>query len=64
MVLGIMFLQMKAEIEPTVQQWGSENPPPPASLFTIKHQPGEGNVHLVQKIFKGAFEVIMANLPE
>lgn len=52
-----MFLNMKQEVEPAVQQWGSENAPPPAQLFTIKPNPGDGNVHLVQKVFRGSFEV-------
>ncbi|KAJ5638418.1 mannosyl-oligosaccharide glucosidase [Penicillium herquei] len=53
---GLMFMQMKEEVEPTIEKYGTENPPPPAQLFTIKHQPGNGNLHLVQKVFKGAFE--------
>lgn len=52
-----MFTQMKPEVETLVKEYGTDNPPPPAQLFTIKHSPGEGNVHLVQKVFKGPFEV-------
>lgn len=52
-----MFTQMKPEVEALVEEFGTDNPPPPAQLFTIKHSPGEGNVHLVQKVFKGPFEV-------
>lgn len=54
---GILFTQMKPEVEETVQKYGAEDPPPPAQLFTIKHAPGEGNAHLVQKVFTGPFEV-------
>lgn len=48
---------MKEEIEPTIKEYGTENPPPPAQLFTVKHQPGDGNIHFVQKVFTGPFEV-------
>ncbi|KAJ6134127.1 FAD dependent oxidoreductase [Penicillium sp. IBT 18751x] len=53
---GILFSQMKTEVESVINELGTENPPPPAQLFTIKHAPGGGNVHLVQKVFTGAFE--------
>lgn len=56
-----MFLQMKEEIEPTIKEYGTENPPPPAQLFTVKHQPGDGNIHFVQKVFTGPFEVFLFN---
>jgi len=48
---------MKAEVEKTINEHGTDNPPPPAQLFTIPHVPGQGNVHMVQKIFTGPFEV-------
>ncbi|KAJ5242124.1 mannosyl-oligosaccharide glucosidase [Penicillium citrinum] len=53
---GILFTQMKAEVEKTINEHGTDNPPPPAQLFTIPHVPGQGNVHMVQKIFTGPFE--------
>ena len=48
---------MKGEVEKTINEHGTDNPPPPAQLFTLPHVPGEGNVHMVQKVFTGAFEV-------
>jgi mannosyl-oligosaccharide glucosidase len=53
---GIFFTQLKAEVDEALEEYGKENIPPPAQLFTIKHKPGQGNVHLVQKVFSGAFE--------
>lgn len=50
-------MNMKQEVEPAVQKWGSEDAPPPAQLFTIKPGPGDGNFHMVQKVFTGPFEV-------
>ncbi|KAI9934044.1 Processing alpha glucosidase I [Aspergillus wentii] len=52
----ILFSQMKNEVSECIQKYGAENPPPPSQVFTIKHIPGEGNIHMVQKVFKGAFE--------
>lgn len=31
--------------------------PPPWQTYTIKHAAGGGNLHLIQKVFEGAFEV-------
>ncbi|KAJ5109880.1 mannosyl-oligosaccharide glucosidase [Penicillium argentinense] len=42
---GILFTQMKGEVEKTINEYGTDNPPPPAQLFTIPH-----------KVFTGAFE--------
>lgn len=53
----IMFAQMKNEINQCIEKYGADNPPPAPQVFTIPHHPGDGNVHLVQKVFKGAFEV-------
>lgn len=53
---GILFTQMKDEVEDAIKEYGTESPPPPGQLFTIKHVPGQGNVHLVQKVFTGPFE--------
>ncbi|EPS28596.1 putative alpha-glucosidase [Penicillium oxalicum 114-2] len=53
---GILFSQMKGEVDAAIEKLGTDNPPHPAQLFTIKHVPGDGNVHLVQKVFKGPFE--------
>jgi len=52
-----MFNLMKGEVGEAIRKYGAENPPPPAQVFTIRNAPGEGNLHYVQKVFKGAFEV-------
>ncbi|PYH48176.1 mannosyl-oligosaccharide glucosidase [Aspergillus saccharolyticus JOP 1030-1] len=52
----ILFSQMKEEVDAAIEKHGQENPPPASQLFTIKNQPGDGNIHLVQKVFKGSFE--------
>jgi mannosyl-oligosaccharide glucosidase len=48
---------MKEEVGQCIEKYGAENPPPPSQVFTIKNIPGDGNVQIVQKVFKGTFEV-------
>ncbi|BCR88942.1 mannosyl-oligosaccharide glucosidase [Aspergillus chevalieri] len=52
----MLFNLMKGEVGEAIKKYGAENPPPPAQVFTIRNAPGEGNLHYVQKVFKGAFE--------
>lgn len=56
-VVVILFSKMKEEVDAAIEKHGQENPPPASQIFTIKNEPGDGNIHLVQKVFKGAFEV-------
>lgn len=48
---------MRLEIEKIVEKFGQENPPPPAQVFTIANNQEPGNIHYVQKVFRGPFEV-------
>ena len=48
---------MKTQIDEYIKQYGNENTPPPWQTFTIGNEVREGNVHLIQKVFEGAFEV-------
>ncbi|EON61568.1 mannosyl-oligosaccharide glucosidase [Coniosporium apollinis CBS 100218] len=52
----ILFADLKQVIEDYVKQYGQENMPPPWQTYTIKHAAGGGNLHLIQKVFQGAFE--------
>lgn len=47
---------MKSTIEAYVAEYTQENLPPPWQLYTVQHQPGIGNAHVVQKVFEGSFE--------
>lgn len=40
-----------------IAKHGAENAPPPWQTFTIANNIQEGNMHFVQKVFEGAFEV-------
>lgn len=53
---AVLFAQLKSEIDQLLPRYGEENPPPPSQVYTIQHQPGRGNIHLIQKVFEGAFE--------
>lgn len=48
---------MKTEIDEMISLYGQENAPPPWQIFTIANNVREGNMHFVQKVFDGAFEV-------
>ncbi|KAL4884053.1 glycoside hydrolase [Aspergillus karnatakaensis] len=52
----LLFSEMKKAVDESIGKHGSDNPPPPAQVFTINNSPGKGNVQLVQKVFTGAFE--------
>lgn len=55
-IKAILFGHMKGQVDQLVAKYGEENPPPPAQVYTIQHQPSHGNIHMVQKVFEGAFE--------
>lgn len=55
-VKPIIFQKMKEDIDAAIERYGTENAPPPWALFTIPNHIEEGNLHLVQKVFDGAFE--------
>ena len=48
---------MKAAVDEMIAKYGTENPPPPWSTFAIPNDIKDGNLHVVQKVFEGAFEV-------
>ncbi|KAF1923812.1 glycoside hydrolase family 63 protein [Didymella exigua CBS 183.55] len=52
---AVLFSHMKTQIDELVAKYPQENPPPPAQVYTIQHAPGAGNMHMVQKVFAGAF---------
>ena len=48
---------MKEEIDALIAQYGQENAPPPWATFTVANDIKDGNMHVVQKVFEGPFEV-------
>ena len=55
--IALLFTHMKSEIDAYVERFGNDNGPPPWQLFTIANDPKAGNMHIVQKVFQGPFEV-------
>jgi mannosyl-oligosaccharide glucosidase len=53
---AVLFAHMKGQVDQLVAKYGEDNPPPPAQVYTIQHLPSRGNMHMVQKVFEGAFE--------
>ena len=54
---ALILTHMKEEIDKMVAIYGAENAPPPWSTFTIANDIQQGNMHVVQKVFEGAFQV-------
>ena len=52
---------MKQEIDTLIQKYGTDETPPAEQIFTIANRAGQGNTHLVQKVFKGPFEVSISS---
>lgn len=56
----VLFGNLKESMEASTKKSGAgatkADPPPPFQVYTITHEPGEGNLHLIQKVFEGAFE--------
>ncbi|KAL1641413.1 Processing alpha glucosidase I [Diplodia intermedia] len=57
-VKAVLFAAIKQTVDNFVARFGTEeNMPPPEQIYTIAHKPGMGNIHFVQKVFEGPFEV-------
>lgn len=54
---AVLFAHMKDNIDRYVEKYGDQNVPPPPQFFTIDNEVGRGNMHIVQKVFEGSFEV-------
>lgn len=53
---NIVFTHFKQSIEKAIEKYGQDNAPPPFQLYTLDNEVGTGNLHIVQKVFEGAFE--------
>lgn len=55
-VKPILYKHLKNEIDGYVETYGPEKMPPPWQVYTISNDPGEGNLHMIQKVFANEFE--------
>ncbi|KXT18015.1 hypothetical protein AC579_9601 [Pseudocercospora musae] len=61
---AILFSSMKTSIDEYIEEYTSDKMPPPWQTYLIQNQPGQGNMHLVQKVFEGEFEFDILFAPE
>jgi mannosyl-oligosaccharide glucosidase len=53
---ALLFTKLKESVDEIQDGIDPEDPPPPWQVYRLKNQPGQGNVHLIQKTFEGSFE--------
>ena len=53
---------MKTTVDAYVEEFTTDKMPPPWQVYTIQNRPGQGNMHIVEKVFEGpfSFDVIYA----
>jgi mannosyl-oligosaccharide glucosidase len=55
-VKPLLFSNLKQQIDEYLERYGDANPPPPWQVYTMTNDQGEGNLHMIQKVFEGNFE--------
>ncbi|KAK0919882.1 Processing alpha glucosidase I [Friedmanniomyces endolithicus] len=60
---AILFGSLKTTIDSYVTEYTEAKMPPPWQTYTIQHRPGQGNMHIVQKTFTGAFQFDVVYTP-
>jgi len=53
---GLLFKSLKDQIDEYLEKYGEDNAPPAWQVYTVKNDPGAGNLHMIQKVFEGNFE--------
>nr|POE76652.1 putative mannosyl-oligosaccharide glucosidase [Quercus suber] len=53
---AVLYSSMKGTIEQYVGEYTEQKMPPPWQTYTIQNAPGQGNMHMIQKVFEGPFE--------
>ncbi|UNI18650.1 Mannosyl-oligosaccharide glucosidase [Purpureocillium takamizusanense] len=52
----ILFQQLQKAAQYVQETYGDAAAPPPWQVYRVDHDPGQGNVHIIQKTFEGPFE--------
>lgn len=55
--LDFLFLALRDTLADLQKRFAKESNPPPWQTFTVKNVFEPGNLHYIQKVFEGAFEV-------
>lgn len=53
---NLVLVNIKQEFDKYVSEYGQENLPPPEQILSIPNDIKDGNFHIIQKTFEGAFE--------
>ena len=53
---NVMFANMKQQADGYIEKYGEDSLPPAWQLFTISNNIQDGNLHMLQKVYSGAFE--------
>ncbi|KAH9842283.1 glycoside hydrolase family 63 protein [Teratosphaeria destructans] len=53
---ALLFASLKTTVDEYIEEYTQDKMPPPWQTYTVKHQPADGNMHIVQKVFEGPFE--------
>ncbi|KAI6251148.1 putative mannosyl-oligosaccharide glucosidase [Erysiphe necator] len=52
----LVFKEIREQVDLYLKEYGNQNLPPPAQMYTVPQKPGVGNLHFIQKVFQGNFE--------
>ncbi|CAK7263585.1 Processing alpha glucosidase I [Sporothrix epigloea] len=52
----LLFRQLKETVDYVISKYDPTAAPPPWHVYQLSNQPGAGNMHLVQRMYEGAFE--------
>ena len=56
-------MHIQEYMQELVKNYGKEHLPPAWDCLTLRNEFGSGNLHMLQKTFVGAFEVIATGCP-
>jgi mannosyl-oligosaccharide glucosidase len=53
---NVVYRQLSDSVQFVQENYAEEDPPPAWQVYKIENRPDTGNVHIIQKVFQGAFE--------
>jgi mannosyl-oligosaccharide glucosidase len=55
--LDLLFMKLREKFQALQAKYANDDHPPAWQTFVVKPEFGPGNLHFVQKVFEGSFEV-------